>query len=238
MKTSLLFPLIAGLAFSSANAATVTSDTSAPDSSWLSIAAGTSNIRWQYTTSTNASSHRDVGQLFKVGSENILFESLTLQVGFADQDSTVIGNGAPNGAFSISLYEFAGKDSVSPLGAALYTEQATLPGSFTQGLYVTISLAAPYELQAGHYYGVVLAFDDPVANQYINWVSASSGSYGDGSIRRYENQTANDPTQSWVASNGHLHLYIGATAIPEPHHYALLAIGAVFLVWRKRRAVA
>lgn len=237
MKIPLLLLFTAGTILSSADAATITKSTSAPSSSYLSIAASNNNVRWQYTTSTNASSHRDVGQIVKIGSVNILFESLTIQVA-SHESATMVGAGIGNAVFSISIYEFADKSAVAPIGAALYSEEATLPASIAQLDYLTISLLTPYELQAGRYYGFVVALKDPAANQYLNLATAGTTSYDEGGMRRYENATANDPTQTWATSNGHLSIFIQATAIPEPHHYALLGVGAALLLWRKRKVRA
>jgi len=156
----------------------------------------------------------------------------SIQLGMTD------ASGDPSGFTAMLYYPLAGAPPSGP-GGRLVTLNGSL-NPVTAGTY-TYDAPSNFTLSRSTEYFIVLTAGTAVANGAYEWSLAGTDSYNpsDG----WSNlggvwTSSNGSFLSWNSTSSFPQFAVNATGVPEPGVLSLLALGGLFLVWRRRKAKA
>ncbi len=238
MKISLLKTLILSLSVlgsAQLQAATILFTDTLPTSDLIrsnTTTTPTGNIQLRNYGSTPTNNNRWVGFGFSPASA-VSLDKITLFIYSNQVTSTALG-----AAMTISIVSLSSL-AASPAApfVPLYSESATVPGTYGNEKYMTFDLQTSYSLAAGGNYGIMLSFDTNATNRAINFTQAASGTGGKSGI----GDTFYTSDQGATYSNNSSTLNFVVQAVPEPSTMALLGLvggAAIAGVYRSRRRSA
>jgi len=222
---------------------TVSQSSTAPTANVaISQAASDSNTPWRFNQPAGVDRNpRDAGQTFFI-------DAGTYPLGFSLDAFTVrldtlTTSGYDSAGFTVAMYNFTNAADVVPDGAAFFTDTGNLPAGMKAGFdggsqYITIDLS-DQALTGGQQYGFFLTLDvNATAGDNMQLGGHTDGSLYPGGIAfKQEGATGTNflPSQFLASANGDLEFYIQGAAIPEPSVLALVVLGSLSFVTRRRR---
>ena len=209
-----LLPVLAiGTLATSGNAATITEVGGFPGGALISNPS-------DFTSSTRVSSTATKGQTFSLASETDI-TAFTFQLEGEAGDAW-----DADGSLTLSIYNLDGGGL--PTGAALFSESGTLPGTIDapEGYndFLTITPGSTWNLAAGSY-GLAISTSDAD----LRFELTTEDAYSAGNLITN--------TGSWAAntSGTDLAFAIEGNVVPEPGSLALIGLGGLCLIKRRRR---
>ena len=213
-----------------AGAATISTSASVPSGTFIASQpnANVTNSDSFRTRTNNGGDGRDLGQMFTTGASNLQMDSFTLRL------ASNSGNIA-NRSVTVRLVQIT-----SDSGGNNFTfsqnlsETANLPGTFTNGEYMTFDIADTL-LQANTTYAFIVGLTTvAVENAELgfnrNDVTAPAGN------RFFETFFVSGTSRTSLALSrtGDRELQFWVNAVPEPASIGLLALGGLLCVRRSR----
>lgn len=188
-----------------------------------------------YQLRNNSTSNRWVGFSFTAATASQL-DTVTLML-----QTTSMGTAALGADITISIVSLDTlKSPTTPYSSAvLYSETATIPGTYNSQGYLTIDLATPFQLTASERYGVILSFNSAATNRYMNFYLGATNSGGSGDVG-YGFYTT-DSGASYTALADNRVFAFSLQSVPEPKKLTLTIgglIGMAGMIWLRRKQVA
>ena len=223
-----------GLLAGAAQAASISTSTTAPTVDGLDIASlpttGTgAGVKYWHWDGWNA------GQTFTIGAEDVLLNAITVRVWNTS-------NSTPTKVHELTIGEISGNTFVTEI-----QETATQSGNWNSDDYVTLTLDTPIAMDAGKTYGVDLVMLSSTTGWQsgIPYLHTSGDLYSDGSRFSATSSSPIQHTSPFNFQNGDMVFHLDMEAaqaagdIPEPATMALLGLAACGLggyVRRRRKA--
>ena len=203
------------------NAAVVSTSTTAPTADGLdeyNLTAGTGQFKW-----FNEGNNHDLGQTFTPDADAALTSFTILMTAKNDDDGP-------------DTVDFRLGTITRPLGIFTFTdiitpETSPQNGDWAAGDYVTYTMDTPEALTGGVEYGVILK-----GVNFGNWngpgipYSATTGNVLTDGVGIYGGNDDERPNNDLV-----FHANLDAAVIPEPTTTALLGLGGLALIFRRRK---